>query len=491
MTVMAVLATTAHFTIEAPGLFRSSSEFLWAQAHAQALAQTCEADLVALLDLFQFGHDAIDHVWVEIKSFPASSDLVGQNWGFHGREGRSVIQIGPVRGEPKADEVLRSVFVHELSEILMSKMFSKPWIPNNSMGEAMAIALQSTLHPDGYYNLASGAGAGGPRIGAWLNYRSITADSARPIARRPDWHRPNYIDETDNEDGQNNAAAVGCGILFIHYLVWLGYSFEEIISGGGRETFENVYQKLTKKSGGWKAFTDLLNLHFPETPSAFYPTTTDNLFPLPSLVSVTLSKTSVTSGTTVNGTVALDAPQTATLVTLLSSSPEFATVDPNCTIPFGSSTGGFVVSVPWRDFAFPTQTVEIWASYGGASAVGRLKVRSPEEAQTGILKSLTVSPSTVVAGADSVGTVTLESAVSTDTVVGLAAVDSGGGPGVPRGARSSLVTVRPSVPIARDDTQATFPIQTSALLPPGTRRTVTIAAGAVVTKTATLTIEGG
>jgi hypothetical protein len=488
---MAVLATTAHFTIEAPGPFFSANDFIWAQSHAQALAQTCEADLVGLLDLFQFAHDAIDHVWVDIKSFPAGSDAVGQNWGYHGRDGRSEIQIAPVRGEPQADEVLRSVFVHELSEILMSKMFSKPWIPNNSMGEALAIVLQSTFHPDGYNNLLSGNGAGGPRIGAWLNYRSTTADSARPITRQPDWHRPNYIDETDNNDGQRNAVAVGCGILFIHYLLWLGYSFDVIIAGGGRDTFENVYRKLTNKSGGWKAFTDLLNLHFPETPSAFYKIVTDKLFPLPSLVSVTLSKTSVTSGTTVNGTVALDLPQAETLVTLLSSSPEFATVDPTCTMKFGKSTGDFVVSTPWRNTAFPAQKVEIWASYGGASVVARLTVHSPLEAETGILKSLTVSPSKVVAGANSVGTVTLESAVSTNTTVGLAAVDSGGGPGIPRGARSSLVTVWPSVPIAKDQTQATFPIQTSAILPPGTTRTVTIAAGALVTKTATLTIQGG
>ena len=54
---------------------------------------------------------------------------------------------------------------------------------------------------------------------------------------------------------------------------------------------------------------------------------------------------------------------------------------------------------------------------GGSRAVD---APSPLEDQTGISSSLTVSPSTVVGGSESVVTVTLESAVSTDTVVGLA-----------------------------------------------------------------------
>jgi hypothetical protein len=305
--------------------------------------------------------------------------------------------------------------VHEFAEILMSQRnvltHKTTWIPNNSMGEALAIVLQSLLHPQGYFGLTTGRG--GPRIGPWLNYQGVAVDNSRPVGLRRDWSRPNYIDNTDNNDGQNNAVAVGCGILFIHYLLWLGFSLKEIIANGAA-TFEGVFHNLTKQSGGWKSFTDLLNLHFPEIPNSNYPVTVDNLFPLPALIKVTLSPSSVTCGETANGTVVLDAPQTATLVTLISSSPGFASVPANCTIPFGRSTGAFVVSTPWRFAAFPAETVEIWASYGGSSVVAQLKVHSPLEAQTGILSSLTVSPSTVVGGAESVGTVTLESAVSTD-----------------------------------------------------------------------------
>jgi len=151
----------------------------------------------------------------------------------------------------------------------------------------------------------------------------------------------------------------------------------------------------------------------------------------------------------------------------------------------------WTVSTPALTSAFPPAKAQIIASYGGRTLSAWLTVRSPVEASVGILENLTLNPSKVIAGGQSIGTVTLQSPVATPTIVGLAALESGGGPGLPHGPSSSLVSVPPSVTIPANETSRTFPIYTSASVFPGTTRTATIFAGAVVNKTAALTLEAG
>jgi len=342
-------------------------------------------------------------------------------------------------------------------------------------------------HPDGF----------GPIVGDWLNYQVFS----RPAGGLPravivkDWHRPNWLDKTDNNEtpggGQNNAPAVACGILFIHYMRWLGSRIEDIIANGA-PTFRQVLDNVTagRDIGGSQEFFNLINLHFPEIPNPDYQVISDDVFPFPSLIGLTLDRPSVTGPDVVTGTVQLDAPQKATIVTLFSTRPDLASVQSTVTIPRNQMQSEFAVNVALRPEAFPPQAVQIWASYGGKSVVADLTVHSPLESAIGILKGISVSPRTVASGADSTCTVELESAVSTDTVVGIAAAASGGGPGLPRGPRSDLVTVPSRITVKAHQTSEQFQIRSlSDSVPPHTTRTVTVAANAVLTKTATLTIE--
>jgi len=147
------------------------------------------------------------------------------------------------------------------------------------MGEALSTVCEGLLHPEGYYPPP----INGPRITIWLNSTTSLIN----------WQRPNWIDRTENSD--RNYVSFGCGIAFIYYLMWRGYSIQQISANGG-QTFEPVYQNLTKSTGGWGAFASLLDLHFPEFPHPRYAPTSDNLFPLPQLAGVSLQPTTVVAG---------------------------------------------------------------------------------------------------------------------------------------------------------------------------------------------------
>jgi len=224
---------------------------------------------------------------------------------------------------------------HRISDNTLKGAVS--WDPTNSMGEALSTVCEALLHPNGYY----GPHIQGPRIDWWLNYSSFTTDGSRLTIRR-NWRRPNYVDRTDNTD--RNDVSYGCGIVFIYYLMWLGYSMKGIIASGGA-TLEETYKNLTGRSGGWKAMTDLLNLYLPERPVWSYWPSRDNLFPLPGLTAITLSPDSVVAGDSSIGTATLDAPSDGNIITsLFSSAPRFATVASEVSISVGSTVGTFVVS---------------------------------------------------------------------------------------------------------------------------------------------------
>ena len=124
----------------------------------------------------------------------------------------------------------------------------------------------------------------------------------------------------------------------------------------------------------------------------------------------------------------------------------------------------------------------------GTSASATLSVQSSVVA--GILKTLTLFPGTVTAGSQSGGTVTLIQAVPVATVVGLAALEplSGGGRLPLAGNASTIASVPPSITIPAGQTSGHFTITTNVNVTPGTKRNVTIMAGAVQTQTATLIV---
>ncbi|HYK37811.1 hypothetical protein [Alloacidobacterium sp.] len=477
------VALTENFVYEIADSPLNPAGFGEAFRRTAALAATCEADLTTLETLFGVngGFGSTNRVNVSIDSSIAPKYL-GFNEGFH-NDGTTKIQIVPFAGQPTADEAVRAIFVAEMAEVLMdfrNQITGKPtWDPGDSMGEALSRVCAAVVRPKGYID----AGLS-PGISRWMNYLNISFVQAIPVL---DSHRPNFVDKDDITD--SNPVSFGCGILFIYYLLsQLGHSLEEIIAKASL-TLGNTYENLTGQPNGWTTFTDLLDLYFPELPILAYQPTGDNLFPLPRLVSLTLLPASVAAGEIARATVKLDAPfaPISLNVTTLSLDPSFATVPPKVTIPANSQKVTFVVNTPFIGGVFKTASVVICASLGGITVSATLEVKPTVEA--GILKSLSLNPSTVTGGDTSEGTVTLEAAVSTPTLVGIAALDSGGGPGIiPRIAKSTTASVSPSVTVNAGCTQATFLIKTSAART-GPARTATIVAGAVVTKTAVLTVE--
>ena len=217
-------------------------------------------------------------------------------------------------------------------------------------------------------------------------------------------------------------------------------------------------------------------------------TTTAQIVP-PPLRSLVVFPTSIPAGTGATGTVTLTRASLNgdVVINLLSAAPGFATVPPTVTIPQGQLTKTFPITTPPIAVPFRTAHADLQASYGGSTVTARLTITSTVVA--GILATLTLQPATVTGGGTSRGVVTLEHAVPTDTLIGVAATDQAAGhPPLP-GDGSSTVTVPTSITIRAGSTSGSFPIHTSPV-PRGTRRTVTIMAGAVVTKYAALTVTG-
>src|SRR5262249_45713867 len=146
----------------------------------------------------------------------------------------------------------------------------------------------------------------------------------------------------------------------------------------------------------------------------------------------------------------------------------------------------FTITTPILNVPLEPAEVFVYATSGGVTVGGKLTVKSAIEA--GILKSVTLAPAVVTGGQTSHGTGTLKSPVAQDTVVGLAAVETGG-PFPRPGDESSVVSVKNSATVPAGDTIATFTVKTTDL-PPHVTRTAKILAHAVVTKSSELTVEG-
>ena len=127
----------------------------------------------------------------------------------------------------------------------------------DSMGEALSTVCEALRHPDGYYAPANL----GPRIGTWLN--------SSP--------RPNWIDTTENTD--KDFVSIGCGVMFIYYLMSeFNFSIDSVIAAAGT-TFEELFQNLTGTSGAWSAFSNTVDAYFPI--GTTYQPASDDILPRP------------------------------------------------------------------------------------------------------------------------------------------------------------------------------------------------------------------
>jgi hypothetical protein len=203
----------------------------------------------------------------------------------------------------------------------------------------------------------------------------------------------------------------------------------------------------------------------------------------PKVIGLSISPSTVTCGQSATGTVTLDHPSLNgdVVVELVCSSPGFANTQPQVIILQNHPGAMFTITTPTHQIPFPTAHAVVSARFAAGSVSATLSVNPSIAA--GILRSLAIFPTSVVGGNISHGIVTLEEAVTTDTVVSLAALESGSRPGHP----SSSVTVPSTVRISAGQIAKDFTIHTSRLNPPTRRRTATIMASAVVTKYVMLT----
>jgi hypothetical protein len=211
----------------------------------------------------------------------------------------------------------------------------------------------------------------------------------------------------------------------------------------------------------------------------------------PRVAQITLDKTAVVCGKSVTATVTLNyaSKSGAVEVALLSFSPGFAEVPATLTIPQGKSSAKVTVTTPKYLIPFKTAHVGIQATYGN-SVYAVLTVRPL--VLMGMVKSVTLSPTTVQGGMTSRGTVTLEEEMPKATKVLLQALDPAMGPQGPLplpGSPSSSAHVPAFVTIPANQISATFKVTTTRSNLPRDRRVVRISARAVRVKYATLVID--
>jgi uncharacterized repeat protein (TIGR03803 family) len=193
--------------------------------------------------------------------------------------------------------------------------------------------------------------------------------------------------------------------------------------------------------------------------------------PAASLTSVTLNPTQVTGGSPSTGTVTLSAPAPSggASVLLTSSSPALASVPGSVTVAAGSTSASFPVTTVTVTSA---ATATITGTYGGQSRSATLTVVPPAGVT---LSSLTLSPTLVRGGFNSVGTVRLT-----------AAAPAGGAVVTLKSSSPGVASVPASVTVAAGLSSVTFTVRTVRVI---RSTTVTISAAyGGATKTALLTV---
>jgi hypothetical protein len=169
---------------------------------------------------------------------------------------------------------------------------------------------------------------------------------------------------------------------------------------------------------------------------------------------------------------------------VISGDPGFVTIPSQVTIPANQLSANFTIDTTSFPIPFSDHVTEIYAAY--VTDVKSAALTITPKVVVGIINRLVLSPPIVKGGGVSIGYVILERAVETDTVVALAALETGGSSIPEVDGPSSLVYVPPSVTVPAGQISAIFRINTE---PPGmATRTATIIAAAVATKYAMLTI---
>jgi len=200
-----------------------------------------------------------------------------------------------------------------------------------------------------------------------------------------------------------------------------------------------------------------------------------------SLASLTVNPSSVTGGETAMGTVSLSgpAPSSGATVTLSSANSAVVHVSPSVSIGGGATSTSFSIAT---SAVTASTLVGVTASYGGSSKTAALTAMPststppPPPPSAPSLVSLSLRPSTVMAGGNSTGTVKLSAPAPVGGTV--VAVSSG---------QSARATVPGTVTVSPGKLSAGFIVSTTTS---ATKASVAITATlGAVTKTATLVIK--
>ncbi len=194
-----------------------------------------------------------------------------------------------------------------------------------------------------------------------------------------------------------------------------------------------------------------------------------------SLAALGVSPSSVVGRSLSTATVTLSgaAPTGGLALTVSSANSAVASVPASVSVGAGFSSASFTVTT---SAVTATEVVGITASLSSTRKTAVLTVAPPPPPPPATLASLRLSPSTVVRGASSTGTVTLSAPAPTGGLVVVLG-----------NSKSSKATVPANVTVPAGQSKATFTVSTA---PTASKGTVSIAAAANgTTKTATLTIK--
>ena len=210
----------------------------------------------------------------------------------------------------------------------------------------------------------------------------------------------------------------------------------------------------------------------------------------PYIEDILLTPSAVICGNDASGVVVLNLPSKMgdMVIDLHSSLSEYATLPKSIIIKEGQlKSEPFTITIPDRYIAFEDIKVHISGTFHHTMCSSWLTVQSHEKA--GLLHSLSIFPATITSGNVSMGTVTLSKAVTTNTIVHLGVIEGGGGLPKPDSDGLNIAVVQSSVTIFAGSTSATFKIKTKKFSNPPLHKTVSIIAGALVTKYAKLVIN--
>jgi uncharacterized repeat protein (TIGR03803 family) len=186
--------------------------------------------------------------------------------------------------------------------------------------------------------------------------------------------------------------------------------------------------------------------------SNFYGTVWKITAPVLALSSLSLSSGSVSGGTSLVGTVTLTAPASSGGLTVaLSSNSVYVVVPPNITVPEGSTTASFPI---WTAPASVGQSATVTASNGANVFTTNMTLT----AYSAYVFSVQASPTFLIGGTTSTGTIQLDHYVTT---VGGEVIDLSSANVTESG--SAYATVPASVVVPFGANSVTFPITTNSV----------------------------